>query len=126
MPTTNEIEITWELVLKVGAIIGILVAIIQGAKYLASLTPTAKLTNKVKEIEEFQKKDYEHLKEIDRKIEALEKRTEDTQKQIGDVNDGVKVLGRSQISLLRHLIDGNGADKMAQEVEELTDFFIKR
>ena len=126
MPTANEIDVTWDLILKIGAIIAVLVAIIQGAKYLSSITPTAKLANKVKEIEDFQKKDFEHLKEIDRKIENLEQKTNDTQRQIHEVNDGVKMLGRSQISLLRHLIDGNGADKMAQEVEELTDFFIKR
>lgn len=126
MPTTNEIEVTWDLILKVAAIIGILVAIVQGARYLASLTPTAKLTQKVKEIEDFQKKDYEHLKEIDRKIESLEQKTNDTQAQIKEVNEGIKTLGRSQISLLRHMIDGNGADKMEKEVEDLTDFFIKR
>lgn len=126
MPTANEIDVTWELILKVGAIIAVLVAIIQGTKYLATLTPTAKLAVKVREIEEFQKKDYEHLKEIDRKIESLEQKTNDTQAQIKEVNEGIKTLGRSQISLLRHMIDGNGADKMEKEVEDLTDFFIKR
>lgn len=126
MPTANEISVTWDLIIKIGAIIGILVAIIQGTKYLASLTPTAKLTERVNGIEDNLKKDFEHIKEIDRKIEHLEEKTDNTQKQIKEVNDGIKMIGRSQISLLRHMVDGNGVDKMRDEAEELTDFFIDR
>ena len=126
MPTANEISVTWDLIIKIGAIIGILVAIIQGTKYLASLTPTAKLTERVNGIEQNLNKDFEHIKELDRKIEHLEEKTDNTQKQIKEVNDGIKMIGRSQISLLRHMIDGNGVDKMRDEAEELTDFFIDR
>lgn len=126
MPTANEISVTWDLIIKIGAIIGILVAIIQGTKYLASLTPTAKLTERVNGIEDNLKKDFEHIKELDRKIEHLEEKTDNTQKQIKEVNDGIKMIGRSQISLLRHMVDGNGVDKMRDEAEELTDFFIDR
>ena len=126
MPTANEISVTWDLIIKIGAIIGILVAIVQGTKYLASLTPTAKLTSRVNGIEDNLKKDFEHIKEIDRKIEHLEEKTDNTQKQIKEVNDGIKMIGRSQISLLRHMVDGNGVDKMRDEAEELTDFFIDR
>lgn len=126
MPTANEISVTWDLIIKIGAIIGILVAIIQGTKYLASLTPTAKLTERVNGIEDNLKKDFEHIKEIDRKIAHLEEKTDNTQKQIKEVNDGIKMIGRSQISLLRHMVDGNGVDKMRDDAEELTDFFIDR
>lgn len=126
MPTSTEISVTWDLIIKVGAVIGILVAIVQGTKYLASLTPTAKLTERVNGIEDNLKKDFEHIKEIDRKIEHLEEKTDNTQIQIKEVNDGIKMIGRSQISLLRHMVDGNGVDKMRDEAEELTDFFIDR
>lgn len=126
MPTANEISVTWDLIIKIGAIIGILVAIIQGTKYLASLTPTAKLTERVNGIEDNLKKDFEHIKEIDRKIEHLEEKTDNTQVQIKEVNDGIKMIGHSQISLLRHMVDGNGVDKMRDEADELTKFFIDR
>lgn len=126
MPTSTEISVIGDLIIKIGAIIGILVAIIQGTKYLASLTPTAKLTERVNGIEDNLKKDFEHIKEIDRKIEHLEEKTDNTQKQIKEVNDGIKMIGRSQISLLRHMVDGNGVDKMRDEAEELTEFFIDR
>ena len=126
MPTANEISVTWDLIIKIGAIIGILVAIIQGTKYLASLTPTAKLTSRVNGIEDNLKKDFEHIKELDRKIEHLEEKTDNTQKQIKEVNDGIKMIGHSQISLLRHMVDGNGVDKMRDEADELTKFFIDR
>ena len=95
MPTANEISVTWDLIIKIGAIIGILVAIIQGTKYLASLTPTAKLTERVNGIEQNLNKDFEHIKELDRKIEHLEEKTDNTQKQIKEVNDGIKMIGRS-------------------------------
>ena len=124
MPTANEIDVTWDLILKVAAIIGVLVAIIQGAKYLATLTPTAKLASRLDKVEEHLKKDYDHIKEIDQKIENLETKTNDTQRQIGEVNEGVKKLGRSQVSLLLHMINGNGVDKMSEEVEELTNYFF--
>jgi len=95
-------------------------------KYLVSLMPTTKLDNRVKEIEGKQANDYEHLKEIDRRIEHLEQTVNATQTQIKEVNEGIQRIGKSQISLLRHMIDGNGIDKMKEESEELTEFFITR
>lgn len=119
MPTANEIDVTWELILKIGAIIAVLVAIIQGTKYLATLTPTAKLSTRVDGLEKTQRKHAE-------KIATLEMKTSDTEKKLNDVNEGIKMLGKSQISLLRHMVDGSGTEKMAEEADELTDFFIKR
>lgn len=122
----NEINTVWIFIGKVGVFLGVIVAIVQAVKYLVSLMPTTKLDNRVKEIEGKQANDYEHLKEIDRRIEHLEQTVNATQTQIKEVNEGIQRIGKSQISLLRHMIDGNGIDKMKEESEELTEFFITR
>lgn len=122
----NEISIAWELVGKIAAVIGVIVAIVKGVEYLNSLMPTTKLEKRIDGIEEKQKKDFEHLKAIDAKIEHLELQVTDTQTQIQEVNEGIQRIGKSQISLLRHFVTGNGQKEMASEADDLTEWFIDR
>lgn len=122
----NEISIAWELVGKIAAVIGVIVAIVKGVEYLNSLMPTTKLEKRIDGIEEKQKKDFEHLKAIDAKIEHLELQVTDTQTQIQEVNEGIQRIGKSQISLLRHFVTGNGQKEMADEADDLTEWFIDR
>lgn len=122
----NEISVAWELVGKIAAVIGVIVAIVKGVEYLNSLMPTTKLEKRIDGIEEKQKKDFEHLKAIDAKIEHLEMQVTDTQTQIQEVNEGIQRIGKSQISLLRHFVTGNGQKEMADEADDLTEWFIDR
>lgn len=122
----QDIEIFWNVVGKGAAIIGVIVAITQGIRYLYSLMPSSKLEKRVGDIEAHQAKDYEHLKKHDTDIEDLRKKTDQTQEQLKQVNEGIQRIGKSQIALLHHTIDGNGVDKMREEVDDLTDFFINR
>ena len=122
----DEISIAWELVGKIAAVIGVIVAIVKGVEYLNSLMPTTKLEKRIDGIEEKQKKDFEHLKAIDAKIEHLELQVTDTQTQIQEVNEGIQRIGKSQISLLRHFVTGNGQKEMASEADDLTEWFIDR
>lgn len=122
----NEINTVWVFIGKVGVFLGVIVAIVQAVKYLAGLMPSTKLEHRVSEIEGKQKNDFEHLKEIDRRIEHLEQSVMDTQTSIKEVNEGIQRIGKAQISLLRHMIDGNGIDKMKEESDELTEWFIMR
>lgn len=122
----NEISVAWELVGKIAAVIGVIVAIVKGVEYLNSLMPTTKLEKRIDGIEEKQKKDFEHLKAIDAKIEHLELQVTDTQTQIQEVNEGIQRIGKSQISLLRHFVTGNGQKEMADEADDLTEWFIDR
>lgn len=122
----SEISIAWELVGKIAAVIGVIVAIVKGVEYLNSLMPTTKLEKRIDGIEEKQKKDFEHLKAIDAKIEHLELQVTDTQTQIQEVNEGIQRIGKSQISLLRHFVTGNGQKEMADEADDLTEWFIDR
>lgn len=122
----SEISVAWELVGKLAAVIGVIVAIVKGVEYLNSLMPTTKLEKRIDGIEEKQKKDFEHLQRIDAKIEHLEIQVTDTQTQIQEVNEGVRRIGKSQISLLRHFVTGNGQKEMTDEADDLTDWFIDR
>ena len=122
----EEINVAWYLIGKIAAIIGVIVAIVKGVEYLNSLTPTARLEKRVDVIDEKQKKDFEHLKAIDAKIEHLELQVIDTQTQIQEVNEGIQRIGKSQISLLRHFVTGNGQKEMADEADDLTEWFIDR
>ena len=122
----QELETFWTVVGKGAAILGVIVAIIQGIKYLYKETPTAKLEARIVELEDKKEKDYQHLKKHDEQIEEIKEKIDDTDRKIEKVNEGVKKIGKSQIVLLRHMIDGNGVDKMAEEAQDLTDFFIER
>lgn len=122
----QDIEIFWNVVGKGAAIIGVIVAITQGIRYLYSLMPSSKLEKRVGDIESHQAKDFEHLKQHDSDIENLKAKTDRTEEQLKQMNEGIHRIGKSQIALLHHTIDGNGIDKMREEVDDLTDFFIDR
>lgn len=122
----SEIEAVWSLLGKFAAVIGVIVAAIKGLQFLNSLTPTAKLEIRVEDVEKKVRNDYEHLKAIDEKIEHLERKSDDTQLQIKEVNEGIQRIGKSQISLLRHFVTGNGQKEMADEADDLTEWFIDR
>ena len=126
MPNPTEIDTFWTVVGKGAAIIGVIVAIVQGVRYLYSLMPSSKLEKRLKQAETNLERDYEHLKKHDDDIELLNKKTDDTAKKIDQVNQGVHRLGKSQIALLNHQINGNGIDKLKEEADDLTDFFIDR
>ena len=126
MVNAGEIEAVWSLVGKVAAVIGVTVALIQGIRYLYSLSPSAKLDQKISAIEKNLEKDYEHLKKHDDEIETLNKKLDHTSKQIDQLNQGIHRLGKSQIALINHTINGNGIDKLREEVDDLTEFFIDR
>ena len=36
------------------------------------------------------------------------------------------MLGKAEVSLFNHLINGNGVEAMRKEVKDLTDYFIER
>lgn len=115
----SDLEVTWSVVGKFAAILAVVVGIVKGVQYLNGFMPTTKLNARVTEVE---KKQADGLK----RLEHLESQSDDMKRQIGEINEGIRRIGRSQISLLNHTINGNGIDKMREEVEDLTDYFIER
>ena len=121
-----EIEATWSLIGKIGAVIALIVAMIKGVQFLYSLSPSSKLEKRVDKLEEHLAADFEHLKEIDAKIQKLTEKVEATDGELKQLTEGINRIGKSQISLLRHFVSGNGQEEMRKEAEDLTDFFINR
>ena len=122
----TDIQAVWAFVGHIAAILAVIVALLKGYEYLRSWTPVAKLEARVEKLETKQRSGFDRLDNIDSKIEHLEKKTDDTQKQIKEVNEGIQRIGKSQISLLRHFVTGNGQREMADEADDLTKWFIDR
>ena len=117
--TWTELEITWAVVGKFAAVLAVIVAIVKGVQYLNGFMPTTKLDKRVTEVE---KRQADGIK----RLEHLENQSDDMKRQIGEINEGIRRIGKSQISLLNHSINGDGVEKMKEEVEDLTDYFIER
>lgn len=126
MVNPNELEVVWALVGKVGAGIALIVTLIKGAQFLFSLTPTSRLEIRVKKCEQNLEKDLRHLEKHDAEIEAIRKGQEGYKIELEHAVKGINKIGTSQISLLRHMIDGNGIEEMKAEAEDLTKFFIEK
>lgn len=126
MTSVDEVEILWSMFGKLAVLIGTIVAIVQGIKYLMSLMPTSKLEKRIAECESHNKSDFEHLKSIEIRVSSLENELKETNIEIDTVNEGIQRIGRSQITLLRHLVTGNGQKDMEKEADDLTEYFINR
>ena len=126
MVNPNELEVVWALVGKVGAGIALIAALIKGAQFLFSLTPTSRLEIRVKKCEQDLEKDLEHLEKHDAEIESVRKGQEGYKIGLEHAVKGINKIGTSQISLLRHMIDGNGIEEMKADAEDLTKFFIEK
>lgn len=122
----GEYEAFWSVIGQIAATLALVVGIIEGVKKIHKVMPSAKLEERVGSLEEKSQKDYEHLKKHDTELQALREKTDTTNEQLRLVNDGIQRIGKSQIALLRHTIDGNGIDKMREEADDLTEFFIDR
>lgn len=126
MINPNELEVVWALVGKVGAGIALIVALIKGAQFLFSLTPTSRLEIRVKKCEENLDKDYKRLERVDSDILEIKKVQNGNQEELKKLSKGINKIGTSQITLLRHMIDGNGIEEMKAEADDLTKFFIEQ
>lgn len=114
-----EIEAVWSVVGKIAVIVGALVAIVQGFKYLMSLMPVSKLEQRIKDCEEYDKN-------MDVRVGSLEKQINGIGQEMDLLTEGIQRIGKSQISLLRHFVTGNGQQEMEDEANDLTEFFIDR
>lgn len=126
MVNPNELEVVWALAGKVGAGIALIVALIKSAQFLFSLTPTSHLEIRVKKCEENLDKDFKRLERIDNDILEIKKVQNGNQEELKKLSKGINKIGTSQITLLRHMIDGNGIEEMKAEAEDLTKFFIEK
>lgn len=104
--------------------IAIIVTGIKGVQYLFGISPTGKLSQRMSEAESKLSNDYVRLEDMDRRLSDLETKLDDTKAETKKINESLLMLGKSQISMLRHMADGNGKDELLKEADKLTDFFI--
>ena len=123
--TQSEIEALWSIAGKIGAAIVALGGFVKMAQYLFSITPTSRLGVRVKKCEMLLEKDYQHLQQIDSDIKDIRKEHEADRAELRNAVKGINKLGTSQISLLHHMIDGNGIEEMKKEADDLTKFFVE-
>ena len=126
MITGAEVEVIWEVIGKIGVAVGIVVALIKGFQYLNSLMPVSKLEARIVKVEEHDKNDFEKLKNIELRLDNVETKLKESDNKINRIDEGIQRLGKSQILLLRHFATGNGQKEMAEEAEDLTEYFIER
>lgn len=124
MTTPSEIEALWSALGKIGAVIVAFGGFVKMAQYLFSLTPTSKLEIRVKKCEDNLQKDYNHFERLDNEIVEIKKSQQKYGDELQKAVNGINKIGTSQISLLRHMADGNGVDELRAEAEDLTKFFI--
>lgn len=124
MTTPSEIEALWSALGKIGAMIVALGGFVKMAQYLLSLTPTSKLEIRVKKCEDNLQKDFNHFERLDNEIVEIKKSQQKYGDELQKAVNGINKIGTSQISLLRHMADGNGVDELRAEAEDLTKFFI--
>lgn len=120
----------WERVLDVLGWVALFVAALKGLQYIFSLLPSSKLALQVKENTEKLQKDYNRLDKLNERLDSLEQRINESEKERAEetrlINQSLNMLGKSQISMLRHFVDGNGIEEMKREAEKLTSFFIDK
>lgn len=130
MPTLGEFDAFWSFIGKVGAILLLVVGIIEAYKKLRSQTPVAKLEDRMNKHDTYLDNDKRHLEELDRHIVQLDKKISDVNqnqaKESSRINASLNMLGTSMSALINHMIDGNGIDKMKEERDALNNFFYNR
>ena len=124
--TPQDLTTVWTVFVSVGVGIGVVVAFIKGVQYLFEVSPTGKLSERVKKIEDHDTKDLERFNQLEQRIENLESKVNESNNKISRIDEGIQRLGKSQILLLRHFATGNGQKEMAEEANDLTDYFIGR
>lgn len=122
----SEMTAFWSVIVNLGVAVGVIVALVKGVQYLFELTPTADLKKRVSKIEEHDAKDLERFTSIERRIEDMEHKLGDTDRNISHIDEGIQRLVQSQISLLHHLATGNGQKELLEEAEKLSEYFINR
>ena len=124
--TPIELETVWAVIGKIGVAVASIVALIKGVQFLFSLSPTSRLEVRVARCEANLEKDFKRLERHDDEISELKKTQQNYHDEMHRAVKGIGKIGTAQISLLRHMIDGNGVEEMKIEADDLTKFFIEQ
>ena len=64
--------------------------------------------------------------ERDRTLKRHDDELENTKKRMDDIEAGMAQLMKSNIAIMRHLIDGNHRDDLEKEMDNLQDYLVRR
>ena len=123
---TPDIATVWMLFVSIAGGVGVIVAFVKAVEYLFAMTPVSKLEKRVSKVEEHDANDLAKFREIDQRLSNLEHNMNESNSKISRIDEGIQRLGKSQILLLRHFATGNGQKEMAEEADDLTEYFIDR
>ena len=92
------------------------------------------LFNLIDRIIQYANKPKETTDELKRRIEMLERKTDedfrqkfdDYDKELASIKESNKVTQRAILALLKHSIDGNNTDSLHKAEEELTDYLTNK
>lgn len=121
-----DIATVWMLFVSIAGGVGVIVAFVKAVEYLFAMTPVSKLEKRVSKVEEHDANDLAKFREIDQRLSNLEYNMNESNSKISRIDEGIQRLGKSQILLLRHFATGNGQKEMAEEADDLTEYFIDR
>ena len=121
-----DIATVWMLFVSIAGGVGVIVAFVKAVEYLFAMTPVSKLEKRVSKVEEHDANDLAKFREIDQRLSNLEHNMNESNSKISRIDEGIQRLGKSQILLLRHFATGNGQKEMAEEADDLTEYFIDR
>lgn len=65
------------------------------------------------------------VKDLIRRIERLEEHDKKDMAVLEDFDRRMKAQNRAMLSVVNHMIDGNGVDKLRESRDELTDLLLK-
>ena len=90
--------------------------------------------NLIDRIIQYANKPKETADELKRRIEMLERKTDedfrqkfdDYDKELASIKESNKVTQRAILALLKHSIDGNNTDSLHKAEEELTDYLTNK
>lgn len=59
------------------------------------------------------------------RIDDIEKREKENQETLNEIKSAQKASNRAMLSVVTHMINGNGVDKLKESQEELMDLLMK-
>ncbi len=123
-------HVTWATTKEFLAWIAIVSGGIKALEYLFSKTPIAHLKAEIDKMKAQLTDTNQLLKEHERELRehnrAIMSISEELAAQRRHLNVAIDKLGTSQISILNHMITGNGITELKQDRDDLTDFFVNR
>jgi len=107
-----------------GTIVSI-VAFIKAVEYLKDKSSVTKLSKRLDEHDKKLQQDYEHFQANEHRLNGIEKRLDNTDHSISELNESVNLIGKSMLYTINHNIDGNGIEELKKIRKDMTEYFIK-